>query len=329
MIPTVLALATTVGTMPLVMWLAHRIGAVARPRSDRWGDRPVPRIGGLAIVAGLIIGVMLLPVPLGIRFALSAGLGVIALLGLMDDLTFISPGKRLAIEAATGAGVVWLLWGDDPGVWFAAGFAALAFPIAVNATNMVDNADGVAAGLSAATGLALAGMGVILAIPWLVTTALLVPAVALGFLAFNLPPARVFMGDVGSLTLGFALAAVSALVAHAALVGPSSMPALVLVIPAAWAVQLGDFGMVLITRLRRGVSPVRGGVDHTSHRLMRAGLSPAGMLAVLVLLALCLAGIGLIAAANGSALVIGMIVTLVGIAVVAFESAIAARVPHA
>ena len=247
----------------------------------------------------------------------------------MDDLTYISPGTRLAIEAATGAGVVWLLWGDDPGAWFAAGVAALAIPIAVNATNLVDNADGLAAGLSAATGLALAGMGMILAVPWLVTTALLVPAVALGFLAFNLPPARVFMGDVGSLTLGFALAAVSALVAHAAVVGPTSMPALVMVIPAAWAVQLGDLGMVLITRLRRGVSPVRGGVDHTSHRLMRAGLSPAAMLAVLVLIAGCLAAIGLIAAANGSALVIGMIIILVGIVVVAFESAIAARVPHA
>ena len=81
MIPAAVGLVTTLGTMPLVMWLAHRIGAVARPRSDRWGDRPVPRIGGLAIVAGLTVGVMLLPIPLGIRLTLLLAWGLLHCLG--------------------------------------------------------------------------------------------------------------------------------------------------------------------------------------------------------------------------------------------------------
>ena len=330
MIPAVIALSVTVALMPLVIWLAHRIDSLARPRADRWGARPVPRIGGIAIVAGLALGVLALPITAEARLVLGAGVGIMGLLGLADDVASVSPASRLAIEAAAGALAVGLLLADQgPIAWLGAGIAAVAIPIGVNATNMVDNADGLAAGLSAITGLALAVMSAMLDSRSLAITALLVPAAALGFLVYNMPPARVFMGDVGSLAMGFMLAVVSAMVLREALTGPSPSPALILALPAAWAMQLGDLGMVLVTRLRRGASPIRGGVDHTSHRLMRGGLSPAAMLGIVLGMAAASAATGLVAVASGSAIIATMLVGMVGVVVVAFHSILASRVPHA
>jgi UDP-GlcNAc:undecaprenyl-phosphate GlcNAc-1-phosphate transferase len=251
------------------------------------------------------------------------------ILGLADDLADVSPASRLAIEAVAGALVVGLLWADQgPIALLGAGIAAVTIPLCVNATNMVDNADGLAAGLSIITGLALAGMSVMLDSRPLVLTALVVPAAALGFLVYNMPPARVFMGDVGSLAIGFMLAVVSAMVLREALTSSLLTPALILALPAAWAMQLGDLGMVLVTRLRRGVSPMRGGVDHTSHRLMRSGFSPAGMLAVVVGLAIAAAVVGLVAFASGSAIIAFMLIAMVAIVVVTFQTVLASRVPH-
>jgi UDP-GlcNAc:undecaprenyl-phosphate GlcNAc-1-phosphate transferase len=330
MIPPILAaFAGTVALMLPVMALAHRLGAVAQPRGDRWGERSVPRIGGVAIALALVIAAAFLPLAAGVRGTLALGVCVVAVLGLVDDLGSVSPARRLAVETLVGAGAVGIWWSDLGWIaWIAAGAAAIAVPLLVNATNLVDNADGVAASLSAFTGLGLAAIALLAGSDGLAAAGLSVASICLAFLAFNLPPARVYMGDVGSLSLGFFLAAVTALLAREAVASEPARLELLVALPLLWAVQLGDLGMVLVTRLRRGASPLRGGVDHTTHRLMRAGLSPRTMLVAVAAVAALGAALAVIGSASGSAITAAILVVLAILMVAAAEGTLATRVAH-
>jgi UDP-GlcNAc:undecaprenyl-phosphate GlcNAc-1-phosphate transferase len=325
-------IAAFVGTLVLMvpaMALARRLGAVAHPRDDRWGNRAVPRLGGVAIAVALGLAATLLPLPATVRAILVIGIGVIALLGLADDLGTVSVATRLAVEILVGAAAVATLWSDLGLIAIpAACVAMVGVPLVINATNLIDNADGVAAGVSALTGLGLAAMAALFGNVGLANAGLVSAAACVGFLVYNFPPARVFMGDVGSLPLGFFLAAVTALVAREAVASDPVRINMLLAIPLVWAVQLGDLGMVLITRLRRGTSPLRGGIDHTSHRLMRAGLSPMITLTVIAACAAACAGLGVIGSVTDNAITTGILVLVVFLLVGAAEGALAARIGH-
>ena len=214
---------------------------------------------------------------------------------------------------------------------FAIAIAAIAVPLAMNATNLVDNADGLASSLSAVTALTLAGIGIVAAVgDGQVLFALLIAAACLVFLAFqNWPPATMFMGDVGSLGLGFALAAATILLMTAdAITGPSSGFIALVLFPLAWGVQLSDLALVFVTRLRRGASPLRGGVDHTSHRLMLIGASPTTMLVGTASVAALLGVVAILVGQTQNApLAIASVVTAaVGLAL--FEVWLVARTEH-
>lgn len=327
-----LAFAVVLVLVPLASRLAHRLGAVAHPRGDRWNRRSVPTLGGVALFGGIFVGVALLPLDPTDRLALLAGLTAMFLLGLFDDLRGSSALGRLAIEAVVGAGFVWFVsHGLTPEVRIAGALVgALAVPVAANATNLTDNTDGLAATLTIATAGTLAIAGTIVGIESTSTEIALVIAVcALGFLLFNRPPARVFMGDCGSLTVGFALAGVSVLIVRDALLIPGTTHvAATMIVPVAWAFQVGDLGMVVVTRMRRGVSPFSGGVDHTSHRLLAAGITPWLLLVGLGLLAAVVGSAAAIAAAffGGFALMAIVAISLL-LLVGLFEAAVAWRLP--
>lgn len=329
MMPIIAAFTSTLVLMGPTMAVARRIGAVAHPRPDRWGHRQVPRIGGLPMAAGLGMATAVAPLADPDRFVLLIGLVVMASLGLADDLLGVSPAHRLSVEVALGAALVGAAWsGLGWLTFFAAGIALLAVPLVVNATNLVDSADGVAAAVSALTGLGLAALAALVGNGALAAIALAVPAAAIPFLGLNVPPARVFMGDVGSLSLGIFLACLTALVAREAVVSEPIRFEVLAALPLMWALHLGDLVMVVLTRLRRGVSPIRGGVDHTSHRLMRAGLTPRTMLAALVgLAALCVLA-GVMGSLSGSVTVSAIVTLMTLLMVGAFEVVIGTRVPH-
>ncbi len=102
--PAVLvALLLTIALLPVVTRLAHRIGAVASPRSDRWNRRAVPILGGLAIAAGVIGGSLLIEMPIIDRLALLVGVGAMVMLGFADDIGSVPPTLRIIIEAGVGA----------------------------------------------------------------------------------------------------------------------------------------------------------------------------------------------------------------------------------
>jgi UDP-GlcNAc:undecaprenyl-phosphate GlcNAc-1-phosphate transferase len=137
------------------------------------------------------------------------------------------------------------------------------------------------------------------------------------------------MGDAGSLMLGFALAGAGVLLIHDAMIRPSAQAtAAALAIPLAAFVQFGDVAMVTVTRVRRGVSPFTGGTDHTSHRLVRAGLEPWEMLVVVGFASLLCGGLAVLMSWLAPPPPVEIAVVIVaGLSVLGFETAIALRIP--
>ena len=228
--PTILAayaavFLTVIVMMPVANRIAARVGAVATPRSDRSNPRTVPTLGGVAIFSGLLVATLLLPLAQVDRLAVLVGLVTLFVVGLADDLRHLSAMRRLAIEAVLGGAFVAVVTeGLTPeGGPAAVILGVVAIQVAVNATNLTDNADGLAATLSIATAgtLVVAAALADLATPN-ATIAAAVGVAALAFLIFNRPPARVFMGDCGSLVIGFGLAAASVLIVRDALLIPGS-----------------------------------------------------------------------------------------------------------
>ena len=169
-LPFVVALLTGLVLVPVSIRLAPHAGLVVRPREDRWGARAIPMFGGLGvtggILAGLVAGVIVGAVAPVDALVVAAGIAVLFGIGLADDRGEVSPGVRLAIEAGVGAVTAFVIAHDQPlPVQLLATLVALvAVPLAVNATNMVDNADGLAASLSTVTALTLAAATVVLAV---------------------------------------------------------------------------------------------------------------------------------------------------------------------
>lgn len=329
----VVAFGLAVLLVPAVAVLARRSGAMARPRSDRWNVRPVPILGGLAIAGGLLAGSLLLPGDTADRAALLGAMTVMLVLGLVDDLASIGPWRRLVIEGLTAAAFTWFVTPNlDGPIRIAAIVVATAcVPVAINALNLVDNADGLASLLSVVTAVTLAAIAATVGVSSLGgSIALVIAAACLGFLVHNRPPARVFMGDSGSLMLGFGLAGCSILIVRDALSLPGAThAAAAMAVPLAWAVQFGDLGMVFITRLRRRASPFRGDVDHTSHRLIAAGVGPVGMLVALSALGAVIGAAAVwLSAWAGDFRLVAVAATVLAILVAAFETVIAWRLPY-
>ncbi|MBX9402928.1 lipopolysaccharide biosynthesis protein [Lysobacter sp. BMK333-48F3] len=239
-------------------WLA-RAYALHRRMIDEPGERrshsvATPRGGGIAIVAALLIAT----VAVGVRFpahaplAAAFGLGLILIAGIgwVDDHRPLSPWLRLGVHALASAllgAAVGVLQGDP---WL--GLAAFALAIGLtNVWNFMDGINGMAASQAALVAVALAWLGG----PVWSWLALALAAACLGFLPFNFPRARIFMGDVGSGAIGYALAGLAALAAS----GLGSRSALLLWPLAAFMV---DAGLTLLSRVRRGE---RWWTPHTQH----------------------------------------------------------------
>lgn len=240
-------------------WLA-RVYALRSRLIDQPGERrshsvATPRGGGIAIVIALLVATLSLglkfPAYAGLALAFGVGLLMVAAIGWVDDHRPLSPWLRLgvhALAAAVLAAAIWLLRGE---VWL----AAFAFVFAVGLTNVwnfMDGINGLAASQAALVALALVGFGGAVW-SWL---ALALMAACLGFLPFNFPRARIFMGDVGSGAIGYAVAGIGALAAT----GLDIWHAPLLLIPL--AAFMVDSSLTLLRRVRRGE---RWWTPHTQH----------------------------------------------------------------
>jgi UDP-GlcNAc:undecaprenyl-phosphate GlcNAc-1-phosphate transferase len=265
--------------VPLVRRLCFRVGRVAQPRKDRWHNQPTPNLGGLGMFGAyaFAVGIGLLLSAgyngqLEARWSLLAGSVIMFVLGLYDDFKRITPPVKLAGQLL--AAIIVIFFGDNTIDFFPWPIANIILTFfwligITNAVNLLDNMDGLAGGVSCIAA------GVLSYFFWrgnytfLLTLSLSLVGGTLGFLMFNFPPAKIFMGDSGSQFLGFTLASL----AIARRTQASNVFAVVGVPTLLFLLPILDTSLVTITRLLRGQSPVQGGTDHTSHRLIAFGLT--------------------------------------------------------
>jgi UDP-GlcNAc:undecaprenyl-phosphate/decaprenyl-phosphate GlcNAc-1-phosphate transferase len=295
--------AAFVGTLALtpVAWrLAVRFGLVDRPEEyHKTHARITPYLGGLAVMVGLVAVGTVTAGTDGQAMTILAGAVVLGAVGLRDDYRTVSPWIRIGIEAAAAVSL-WFV-GIRAGIfWIPAldlAVTVLWVVAVVNAFNMTDNMDGLAGGVAAAASL---GIGTVTAMQgdYLVAAfAFAVAGASLGFLRYNFPPAKIFLGDAGSMLLGFLVAA---LTLHLDLVrehDPTRIAIIVLLV----AVPLFDLSLVVIARLL-GRRPLwRGGTDHASHRLRHNGYSGTRLAVVMPVTQLAASGVAVAVYAVASA----------------------------
>lgn len=276
---------------PLVVRLAHRRGWVAEPQADRWHRTPTALMGGIAIFVAAALGWLWLA-PSGPLLWIAVAGAILFVAGFMDDRVGLSPLAKVGAQVA-GAGV--LLAGGlsfTPGwpLWISVPFTLFWVVGITNAVNLLDNMDGVAAGVSTIAAAALAAVAWTVGHAEVAVGALVLAAAAGGFLLYNFNPARTFMGDCGSLFLGISLAGLAMAAPQGATVaGVTVVPVVAALI---LAVPVLDTTLVTISRVCVGRGIAQGGKDHTSHRLVRTGLAERTV-------ALALYGVGIISGIAG------------------------------
>ncbi|HEX9780142.1 MAG TPA: hypothetical protein VGB20_02910 [bacterium] len=288
------AFVATLVLTPLVRMAAVRAGLVSRPVQDRWGRRAVARLGGVAIFFGFLAGAVLWLPLRGAGGVLMAGAGAVFLLGLGDDLRRMRPYVKLVVQLLIGCLMVLagLRIELDQAPWLSIPLSVLWFVFVMNAFNLLDNMDGLAAGIGGMAAGFCAVHAWLLGDWTLVGYSAVLFGAALGFLQYNLPPAKIYMGDSGSHVLGLVLAALSVMGTwqpSAQLLSVLAVPVLVLAVP------IFDTLFVTIQRLRHGQHPFVGGTDHVSHRLAILGLSTRQTMGVLYLLSASLGALSILA----------------------------------
>jgi len=295
---TLASMAIVLISTPLVMRFARRTGAIDHPGPRRIHREPVPTLGGLGFVAA-VLGVAwvarALPGPageldvrplVGLTFA---AIPIVAL-GVADDLRAAPPLVKLALQAC-GA-LVLVLFGynvpvitnpfDGPIASGALGapLTVIWVVVVINAVNLIDGLDGLAAGVVAIAAGTLWWVGRTHGDFQVMFFSTLLIGATLGFLRYNFPPARIFMGDTGSHFLGLTLAALSLIENRK---GTATVTLLFPLV--AMGLPIADSVLAFVRRLVAGRPVFRADSGHIHHRLLRLGLSARG--AVLVLWGLC------------------------------------------
>ncbi|MCA1621762.1 MAG: hypothetical protein LC795_21315 [Acidobacteria bacterium] len=273
LVPAFVALALALALTPLVRAFARRFDVIARPRSDRFSKRPTAMMGGVAIYLSVLASYLLFVPHTREGWVVMGASTALFVVGLVDDFLHIKPYQKLIGQVLGASAVVYfgllLPWGWGASVAMA---VTIFWLIGItNAINLLDNMDGLAAGISAiAAGFIAANFAANGQTTEALTLAVFAAAL-LGFLAYNSNPASVFMGDCGSMFVGFFLAS-SALLSASGDRGRSfivvvAVPVLILFIP------IFDTTLVTVVRKLSGRAASQGGRDHASHRLVALGLS--------------------------------------------------------
>src|ERR1044072_7791730 len=258
---------------PLVRAVARRFGFVAKPKSDRWHKKPTAMLGGAAIWLSVVIVYLGFSLKITYSREILLASTFLFFVGLVDDLIHIKPYQKLIGQILGSAFVVYyglsLPWTGSVIINMA---LAIFWLIGItNAINLLDNMDGLASGIAviAAGFLALSFVNSGQYTEALIS--LIFAGALLGFLVYNSNPASIFMGDCGSMFVGFFLAS-SALInvsggRSRSLLPVLAVPILVLFIP------IFDTTFVTVLRKLSGRAASQGGRDHTSHRLVALGTS--------------------------------------------------------
>jgi UDP-GlcNAc:undecaprenyl-phosphate GlcNAc-1-phosphate transferase len=302
----VAALAIVLFVTPLVRQAATRFGVTDSPSARKIHAAPVPLLGGAAIWLGAILALLIFDLGSVQPVAgILAGATIASLVGLWDDRWGMKPRAKLLGQVVA---VVLMVTFGTRVEFLHNDLLNLAVTVLwvvgiTNALNLMDNMDGLAGGVATWAAFFFFLLALMTGQRLVAPLALVLAAACLGFLYSNFKPGHIFMGDTGSLFIGFMLAAVGIRLRFPVLYDPISgvpidhqtvtwmIPLLVLGLP------IFDTTLVTISRLRRGIPISRGGRDHTSHRLVALGATRHE--AVLILYIICaLLGIAAIAVMN-------------------------------
>jgi UDP-GlcNAc:undecaprenyl-phosphate GlcNAc-1-phosphate transferase len=267
---------------PLVRLFALRLNVVDAPsESHKTHKNPVPYLGGVAIIIGVCTITYGAIFYSGATDALAIATTVLlpavflGVVGLIDDVKKLAPWPRFIVQNGVGLIIAAVLiatktLGTPTGNLFFDIAITLIWIVGIsNAINFFDNVDGGASGTVAIASFFLFLLAIQGSQFFIAALAMVLSGATIGFLLWNKPPARIYMGDAGALFLGLLISTLAIRFDPNPiyLSASFSIPILILAVP------ILDTSVAVISRLRRGVSPFQGGQDHLSHRLMRGGLN--------------------------------------------------------
>ncbi len=277
---------------PLVRIVMEKLGIKSKPSESRWGTKSVALMGGIAIFISFIISALL-----KIQFdrkviLLLIGSFIMFVLGAFDDRKDIRPKIKFTIQLIFG--IIVILFGFVskilPYDWLNIILTLIWLVGITNALNMIDNMDGLSSGITAISALGIFGLSVEKGETNVALLSLALAGSCFGFLRYNFKPAKIFMGDCGSLFIGYTLAGLTVIGSwqqHSSFFGSLLSPIIIL------SLIIFDTTLVTILRLKNKKKPWHGGKDHISHRLVCI-LKGREKLSVLILY-----GIGVIAGLLG------------------------------
>lgn len=295
---------------PPVKTFAEHIGAMDVPKDERRvHNHPIPRMGGLAIFIGFVLSLLLFVNMTQQVMGLLIGAMVIVVMGAVDDIMSLKPWIKLAAQIA--AALIAIRFGlvfdaiSNPNLFaeettIQIGFLSVPLTIlwivgCTNAVNLIDGLDGLAVGVSAISSVTMLVVSLFVSEPIVSVILAALTGACLGFMPYNLNPAKIFMGDVGSQLLGFVLSTVS-------IMGLFKFHAIItfLVPLLALALPLADTIFAFFRRIIHGQSPFHADRKHFHHRLLDMGLSQKQAVAVLYAVSAVLGLLAVLMAGNSA-----------------------------
>lgn len=266
---------------PVMRLVAKRYGVVDRPsESHKTHNEPVPYLGGVAIAIG-VVGITILASfvsdfsreTLFLASSVLVPAIIMGIVGLIDDLRKLSPWPRFIIQSLFGIAISALLVATDTlgspfgNNWIDIPITTLFIVGITNAINFFDNIDGGASGALAIAAIFLFILSFQGSQFLIAALSIVLAGATLGFLLWNKPPARIYMGDAGALFLGILIASLAIRFDPNPIdrIASFAIPLLLIAIP------ILDTSVAVASRIKRRISPFQGGRDHLSHRLMRMG----------------------------------------------------------
>ena len=290
---------------PLFRRIARRLKIMDYPGGRKLQANPVAYLGGLAIITPITLGSFILvfnSFSLDLKHQLYFGLILpalaIAIVGLLDDIYQLPPWPRFISQSAVGVITAFILYLSGSGVkifdnQLLNSSATIIWVVTIiNALNFIDNMDGLATSISMVASLALFTLSYLNNQYLVAALSLAIFASCLGFLFWNKKPASIYLGDAGSLYLGFLLAAISIRID----LDNDSAPIRALVLVLILAIPVIDTTQVVISRIVKGKSPFEGGRDHISHLLLNRGFSQRSVLLILTTSAILFALVAILLA---------------------------------
>lgn len=313
---------------PVVKQLAVRIGAMDVPKDDRrMHNVPIARIGGLAIFFGFIVSVLLFA-KIDIEFrGILFGAVIIVVLALIDDLINLPAWLKFIVQIAAALvavahGVVIEvisnpnIFSDNP--WLKLG--VLSVPVTViwivaitNSVNFIDGLDGLAVGVSSISSISMLIIAILVSEPEIAIIMAALAGACIGFMPYNLNPAKIFMGDTGATFIGYILATISiqGLFKFYAIMS-FAVPFLILALP------IFDISFAFFRRLLAGKNPMKPDRGHVHHRLIDMGFNQKQAVAIMYTLSGILGLTAVVLTASGE---LRAMLFIIGVIIVAVISA--------